>query len=126
MLLVKHRLSGKLDFPAGGVQSGESPRCAAHRETWEETGFNVEVGRLLTYTASGMPVFECTGEPTMTALATEAAAPDWAQIEVAGLIRVNPFTIDDDALRFKDDLLPLRDAFVGAGQSAESNSIIVE
>lgn len=116
VLMVKHRLSGKLDFPAGGIQDNESARCAAHRETWEETGFNTEVGRLLTYSASGMPVFLCRGEPSMQSLASEVGAPGWAKPEVTGLIRVNPFDIDADALRFKDDLLPLRDAFVAAGQ----------
>ena len=116
MLMVRHRLSGKLDFPAGGLQGDESLRCAAHRETWEETGFNLEVGKLLTYSSSGMPVFHCKGEASMTALAEQVAAPGWAKVEVTGLIRVNPFEITDEALRFNDDLIPLRDAFVQAGE----------
>ena len=112
VLLVRHRLSGKLDYPAGGIKPDENPRCAAHRETWEETGFNVEVGRLLTYSSSGMPIFHCKGEPSLTALADIVAAPEWAQLEVTELLRVNPFEINDEELRFKDDLVPLRDAFV--------------
>ncbi|HCA75323.1 MAG TPA: DNA mismatch repair protein MutT [Alteromonas sp.] len=116
VLMVRHRLSGKLDFPAGGLQGDESLRCAAHRETWEETGFNLEVGKLLTYSSSGMPVFHCKGEASMTALAEQVPAPGWAKIEVTGLIRVNPFELTDEALRFNDDLIPLRDAFVQAGE----------
>ena len=116
MLMVRHRLSGKLDFPAGGLQGDESLRCAAHRETWEETGFNLEVGKLLTYSSSGMPVFRCKGEASMAALAEQVAAPEWAKVEVAELIRINPFEISDEALRFNDDLIPLRDAFVKAGE----------
>lgn len=110
-------MSGKLDFPAGGTQGDESLRCAAHRETWEETGFNLEVGKLLTYSSSGMPVFHCKGDPSMVALAGQIPAPGWAKIEVIELIRVNPFEITDEALRFNDDLIPLRDAFVKAGEA---------
>ena len=115
--MVRHRLSGKLDFPAGGLQGDESLRCAAHRETWEETGFNLEVGKLLTYSSSGMPVFQCKGDASMAALAEKVSAPDWAKIEVTELIRVSPFEITDEALRFNDDLIPLRDAFVLAGKA---------
>ena len=52
----------------------------------------------------------------MTALAEQVPAPGWAKIEVTGLIRVNPFELTDEALRFNDDLIPLRDAFVQAGE----------
>ena len=51
----------------------------------------------------------------MAALAEQVPAPGWAKIEVIELIRVNPFEITDEALRFNDDLIPLRDAFVQAG-----------
>ena len=52
----------------------------------------------------------------MAALAEQVAAPEWAKVEVAELIRINPFEISDEALRFNDDLIPLRDAFVKAGE----------
>lgn len=116
ILMIRHRLSGKLDFPAGGVKGSESARCAAHRETWEETGFNLEVGRLLTYSSSGMPIFHCQGDDSLTALAERVPAPAWATVEAEELLRVNPFEITDDALRFKDDLIPLRNAFVQAAE----------
>lgn len=116
VLMIRHRLSGKLDLPAGGSERNESARCTAHRETWEETGFNLEVGKLLTYSSSGMPIFQCTGDSSLQALADKVAAPDWSQTEVTELLRVNPFDINDEALRVKDDLIPLRDAYILAGE----------
>lgn len=115
VLLIRHRLSNKLDFPAGTINEGESAQCAAHREVWEETGLNVFVGELLTTTKSGMPVFNCHGEDFLLSLQSTTEPPYWATIEVAELVRVNPFDIEHDALRFGDDLTPLRDAFVAAG-----------
>lgn len=34
-------------LPGGGLEYGESPECGIVREVWEETGFEVEVERLL-------------------------------------------------------------------------------
>jgi 8-oxo-dGTP diphosphatase len=50
VLLVRRRISeGELSwqFPAGAVESGETPEVAAVRETYEETGLNVEVSKRL-------------------------------------------------------------------------------
>lgn len=35
-------------LPGGGLDHGEHPRDAAVREVWEETGYDVSLGRLLT------------------------------------------------------------------------------
>ena len=34
-------------LPGGGLEFGESPECGIQREVWEETGFNVNVEKLL-------------------------------------------------------------------------------
>jgi 8-oxo-dGTP diphosphatase len=50
VLLVKRRIAeGKLSwqFPAGAIESGETPQAAAAREANEETGLTVEPERLL-------------------------------------------------------------------------------
>lgn len=50
VLMVRRRVKeGKLSwqFPAGGIETGETPEQAAVRETLEETGLKVEAGRLL-------------------------------------------------------------------------------
>ena len=47
MLTVRHLRTGKLGLPGGKPKEQESAQCTAHRETWEETGIDVRVGRLL-------------------------------------------------------------------------------
>lgn len=111
MLLVAHRLTGRLDFPGGGKGDDESLACTAHREVWEETGFNVLVGPKLAVTENGMALFACQAGDDLASLPDSFPAPPWAQVEVEGLTKVDPFLIDHKALRFSQDLLPLRDAF---------------
>lgn len=43
-------------------------------------------------------------------------APGWSALEVMQLEKIDPFLIDKDAMRFADDLIPLRDAYVKAGK----------
>ena len=118
-MLIRHRLTGKLDFPAGGRNEGESLQCTAHREAWEETGFNVEVGEQLATTASGMPIFNCIADESLARLPATFDAPDWAALEVIQLEKSDPFLLNKGALRFPDDLIPLRDAYVKAGKQAK-------
>lgn len=112
LLLIRHRLSGKLDLPGGGKREGETLACAAHRETWEETGLNVMVADVLGTSANGLVIFHCQEQANLAALPDEFSPPDWASLEVTSLHKVNPFELEHDDLRFADDLLPLRDGFV--------------
>ena len=47
MLLVKERDDGLWSLPGGWAEIGESPKEAVAREVLEESGFQVEVSRLL-------------------------------------------------------------------------------
>ncbi|MEW9798378.1 NUDIX domain-containing protein [Alteromonas sp. CYL-A6] len=114
VLLIGHRLSGRLDVPGGGRNAGETLPCTAHRETFEETGLNVFVGERVGSTDNGMVLYACVAADDLAVLPARFSPPPWAQTEVSHLEKTRLFTLDDDALRFKDDLIPLRDAFIRA------------
>ena len=114
LLFIDHRLSGKLDVPGGGRREDESLPCAAHRETWEETGLNVEVGPQAGRTSHGMVLYICWEQANLAALPDRFEPPPWADVEVSDLVKADPFSLQPDNLRFADDLIPFRDAFVFA------------
>ena len=47
VLLQKRTDSNKWGFPGGAIEIGETPQMAAVREAKEETGLDVEVGKLI-------------------------------------------------------------------------------
>lgn len=116
VLMIRHRLSGKLDFPGGGKshnnESEQSLACTAHRETWEETGFNVEIQQFLGTTARGLALLGCGLDAGLDDLPNTFDAPPWSVIEVLALEKVDPFLLNHDDLRFSDDLIPLRDGYI--------------
>jgi len=96
-LLVRTRKSsrlGKLVPPGGRVESGEWAQCAAARETLEEAGVNVAVGRELTRFSTGFVLFRC--EPADAAALAAARAPDVPEHmrgEVSDKLLVDPTTM---------------------------------
>ncbi|MEM1112417.1 MAG: NUDIX domain-containing protein [Pseudomonadota bacterium] len=58
ILLVENG-AGKVSPPGGKTQSGESAQCAAHRETFEETGLDLAVGPLLMTFDTGFNLYRC-------------------------------------------------------------------
>ena len=112
VVLIRHRLTGKLDFPGGGFSGDNSTACTAHRETWEETGFNVSVETYLAKTNNGLLLFGCDLDAGIDTLPDVFEPPPWATIEVSAIEKVDPFLIDHQDLRFEDDLILLRDSFI--------------
>jgi phosphatase NudJ len=97
VLLIEHRVGGGLGLPGGTSVPGETAACTAHRETWEETGLDVQVGELLAQLENGFFVFGCkTDEPLAQAL------PWRSRIEVKGLRWVDPALTDPGDWRFPD------------------------
>lgn len=65
VLLVETRLGG-FTPPGGTVGPGDTPQCTAERETWEESGVEVEVTELFHRFRNGFRLYWCEplGEPT--------------------------------------------------------------
>jgi len=59
LLLVRNRWNGRLGFPGGFAKFNEVAQCTAHRETWEETGLQVEVGALAIQFDNGFALYHC-------------------------------------------------------------------
>ncbi len=47
VLLIRRADNGRWALPGGACDVGETPAAAAARETWEESGYRVEITRLL-------------------------------------------------------------------------------
>lgn len=58
-LLIVRDHTHKLSVPGGSVEAGENARCAAYRETWEETGLRVQPAELIRKFDNGFHLFHC-------------------------------------------------------------------
>ena len=58
-LLLVQGLNGKVSLPGGASRQGESARCAAYRETWEETGLRLEPTELIAVFDTGFHLYSC-------------------------------------------------------------------
>ena len=116
-LTITHRLTRKYDVP-GGRSNGEteSAQCTAHRETWEETGFNVEVGALLGINENRFRYYACTLDDDFDGKIVNFPLPDWAENEVTAIQFVNVFDTQHFHWRYPDQLVFLRDLFNKLGK----------
>ncbi len=99
LLMVRDRLSGKLGFPAGGSRSPEPSQCTAHRETWEETGYTVAVGRQLAEFGGGFRLYLChivSGPEVRDNL----PRPPQALLEIEEILWRQPHQLDVSEWRF--------------------------
>jgi len=58
-LLVVQGLNNRISVPGGSGEEGEAPRCTAYRETWEETGLPVKVGKIEKVFDTGFHLYRC-------------------------------------------------------------------
>lgn len=80
MVAVQERLRGLWNLP-GGTSSTESAACTAHRETWEETGLDVQVVALLQRYRNGFHLFRCEVDVPDRAVLAQSTAPFWWEID---------------------------------------------
>ena len=60
ILMTKAAFTGKFAIPGGSRKQGEVSTCTAHRETFEETGLDVQVEKRIITATNGFEIFLCT------------------------------------------------------------------
>lgn len=58
-MLVVESIYGGVTPPGGKAGRGESAQCAAHRETWEETGLDLYPAELMAVFDTGFHLYSC-------------------------------------------------------------------
>ena len=103
-LLIEHLLGGKLGFPGGTALQDEMAQCTAHRETWEETGLDVEVGPFLRRLSTGFLLYACTSDRRRLSSAAAPPVADWSRNEVSGLLWRDLDDVPESQWRFPDQI----------------------
>ena len=104
--MINHRLTGRLDLPGGRSDGTESAQCTAHRETWEETGLDVAVGKLLLEFENSL-LYECTVPETAFRDTTESTSL-LARLEVTEVTWANLHELSPRRWRYRGQLRQLR------------------
>ena len=84
VLLLTHRWGGKLGVPGGTLEQGELAQCTAWRETAEEVGLAVTVGRRLAVMTNGFHLYRCYPQPPLN-VEQAIPVPRSGQAEVSAI-----------------------------------------
>lgn len=111
LVLTREVITKRLSLPGGTILIGEDPRLAAQRETWEEIGIVVSVGKELGRTDKAV-FFDCISASEILAYQHQNAlggyelpvwfAPDYG-IEVASATLDEPYQINAQHYRYPKD-----------------------
>jgi len=115
LLVIKYSSTGSYDLPFDDPISDESAQCTAHRSTWEQTGFNVEVDQLLGVSQSGVMLFSCGLNSGFTSEDSPLEPPSWADSNIQQIEFISPFDTRYDLWQQPDNLIMYRDGFVTVG-----------
>lgn len=103
VLIIRHHPTGKIGLPGGTALQNESAQCTAHRETWEEMGLNVTVGRHLVRLDTPFHVYDCRlGREDLQR--ESFPVPMFARSEVQAIRWVDPTELSADDWRFPTQL----------------------
>jgi ADP-ribose pyrophosphatase YjhB (NUDIX family) len=111
MLAVRHCQTNRLSPPAGTAADGETAQCTAYRETWEETGVEVNVGRLLSSFDDRFHLFHCLAVDESVIRNSELQVPEPFRHEICEILFLNPALSSDEDWRFPEQLPGIKDAF---------------
>ncbi len=111
MLAVRHCQTNRLSPPAGTAADGETAQCTAYRETWEETGVEVNVGRLLRSFDDRFHLFHCLAVDESVIRNSKLQVPEPFRHEICEILFLNPALSSDEDWRFPEQLPGIKDAF---------------
>ncbi len=115
LLVLRHRFGGELGIPGGARHKGESAQCTAHRETWEETGLDVRVGRELGRLRYGYTLYRCYPDESLDH-STKPVLPWHARLETTGVEWMPLEALPRDQWRYREQV----DAFLERVKRARS------
>lgn len=110
VVFVDEILTSRLSLPGGMIENNESPRVAAKRETWEETGIIVSVLEELVQTETAV-VYHCQPDSGVVAFSAQNAKgyyvlPGWYApsygLEVSQVYLANPHYISKKEYRYPE------------------------
>ena len=101
LLLVKD-LDGRVSLPGGSSKPGESAQCTAFRETWEETGVQLQPRELLQIFSTGFHLYRCERDE----LSGEIDPPPRLEVQAAFYLPADQF--DRYVWRYEDQKELLR------------------
>ncbi len=107
-LLIAHNVSGKLGFPGGTSRDKEPAQCTAHRETWEETGLDLEVGDFLKRLSTGFLLYACSTGHGELSPDEVPHLPIWSRTEVSGMLWRDLDSVEAAEWRFPDQVEEVR------------------
>ncbi len=116
MLSLQGQDNPHFTLPGGTRQADERAQCAAHRNLWEQTGFNARITRYLGQDPQGTAYFLCPLENGLGPADMPMPAPPWNTGDDIRLTYIDPFAITHKDWADPEGLLWVRQHFVKAGK----------
>ncbi len=108
LVLVNEILTHQISLPGGTIIAGEDPAVTAQRETWEETGLVVTVGKVLGYNEQAV-FYDCISDSSVVAFNFNNSLdgnelPVWFAphygVEIASAMLLSPLALEASQYRY--------------------------